>query len=128
MKRAAALLLPSSWYEGFPRVLLEAYATGLPVIASDLGSLRELVEEGKTGLRVPTGDAVALADAVRKISQSSGTRAALSEGARAAFTSKYTVAHHLAKLLAVYRGEAPPAPDEAVSPRSGSSAGKIGHW
>jgi glycosyltransferase involved in cell wall biosynthesis len=50
MQRAAYLVMPSIWYENFPRTLVEAYANGLPVIASRLGSLAELVDHGRTGL------------------------------------------------------------------------------
>src|SRR5262245_3208567 len=43
MKRATLLVVPSLWYEGFPMTIVEAYACGLPVIASDLGSLSSIV-------------------------------------------------------------------------------------
>ena len=49
MKKAAFLVLPSVNYEGFPRTVVESYARGLPVLASRLGSLAELVREGETG-------------------------------------------------------------------------------
>lgn len=57
MRGAVALVVPSLWYEGFPRVIVEAYACGLPVVASRLGSLAELVGEGQTGLLFDPGDA-----------------------------------------------------------------------
>lgn len=61
MCRAQALVMPSIWYENFPRTLVEAYACGLPVIASRLGALAELVEDGVTGLLFEPGDAADLA-------------------------------------------------------------------
>lgn len=60
MNTASALLMPSIWYEGFPMTLVEAYASGLPVIASRIGALAELVEEGVTGLLFEPGNAADL--------------------------------------------------------------------
>lgn len=50
LSRARALLVPSRWYEGQPRTILEAFAVGVPVVASRIGALPELVEDGATGL------------------------------------------------------------------------------
>ena len=50
MGRSLALVMPSLWFENFPRTLVEAYAAGLPVIASRLGAMAELVQDGVTGL------------------------------------------------------------------------------
>lgn len=61
MCRAQALVMPSLWYENFPRTLVEAFACALPVIASRIGALAELVEDGVTGLLFEPGDAADLA-------------------------------------------------------------------
>jgi glycosyltransferase involved in cell wall biosynthesis len=66
IREARALLLPSLWYEAQPRVILEAYAAGVPVLASDLGALPEAVGPD-SGLLVPPGDADAWADAVERL-------------------------------------------------------------
>jgi glycosyltransferase involved in cell wall biosynthesis len=58
---ADALVLSSAW-EGLPNVVLEAAAAGLPVVATDTGGVRELVEDRVTGLVVPHRDAWALAE------------------------------------------------------------------
>ena len=50
MRESACLLMPSIWYENFPRTLVEAFACGLPVIASRLGTLPELVQDGVNGI------------------------------------------------------------------------------
>ena len=52
---ARALLVPSRWYEGSPRAIVEALAAGVPVIASDIGGLPEHVEDGVNGLLVEPG-------------------------------------------------------------------------
>ena len=49
MKRAKLLLVPSEWYETFGMVIIEAFACGIPVFASRLGAMAELIEDGKTG-------------------------------------------------------------------------------
>ena len=64
MKRAYVLVFPSIWYEGLPLTILEAQANGLPVIASHIGSLIELVDHEVTGLRFCPGDAP---DLVRRL-------------------------------------------------------------
>ena len=50
MNKASFLVMPSEWYEGFPMALVEAFSHGLPVVASRLGSMAEIVEDGTTGL------------------------------------------------------------------------------
>lgn len=47
---SAALVMASQWYEGFPMVITEAYANGLPVIAGDVGNMSSLITHGRTGL------------------------------------------------------------------------------
>jgi glycosyltransferase involved in cell wall biosynthesis len=59
--RAKCLIMPSLWYETFGRTLIEAFATGTPVIASRLGAMAEVVSEGRTGLLFTAGDARDLA-------------------------------------------------------------------
>ena len=61
MRRAAYLVMPSLSYEAMPRPLVEAFANGLPVIASRLGSLADLVEPGRNGLLFEPGSARDLA-------------------------------------------------------------------
>jgi glycosyltransferase involved in cell wall biosynthesis len=62
---ALAVVLPSIWYENQPFSILEAFASGKPVIASDLGGMTELVAHRERGLLVKPGDPAALADALR---------------------------------------------------------------
>jgi glycosyltransferase involved in cell wall biosynthesis len=56
IRRARAVVIPSAWHEPAGRVVIEAYAAGVPVIASRVGALPELVHDGETGLLRPPGD------------------------------------------------------------------------
>src|ERR671934_2565118 len=63
-----AFAMPSIW-EGFGIVLLEAMAAGKPIVASRTATIPEVVVEGETGVLVPPGDAVALADALASLAR-----------------------------------------------------------
>ena len=66
MARTDWVVVPSTWWENAPLVVLEAQAAGLPVICSGIGGMAELVEDGVTGLHVPPGDAAALAETLTR--------------------------------------------------------------
>ena len=55
MQSASFLVLPSLWYEGFPRTIVEAFASGTPVLASRLGAMSEVIQDGVTGLLFTPG-------------------------------------------------------------------------
>ena len=61
------MVVPSTWYENTPFVVLEAFAAGVPVIASDLGGLSEVVEPDRNGLLFAAGDAAALRAAIERV-------------------------------------------------------------
>jgi glycosyltransferase involved in cell wall biosynthesis len=103
MRRATALLVPSIWYENFPMVVVEAFAAGLPVIASRLGALAEIVEDGKTGLLFDPGDAQALARVMRWAHEHPAEMAAMGRHARARFESRYTAEINYSQLSGIYR-------------------------
>ena len=64
LMRSSIAVVPSTWHEPMAQVAVEAMTLGRPVVASDVGGLRDLVEPGVTGLRVPPGDPDALATAI----------------------------------------------------------------
>lgn len=100
---AALLVLPSQWFEGFPLVLVEAYARGTPVVAARIGSLAELVVPDQTGLHFAAGDATRLAARVRELWADDARRQRLRRGARARFDAEYTAPRNLGLLLDIYR-------------------------
>ena len=103
MKDARALLFPSVWYEGFPMVLGEAYAIGLPVIASDLGSMSSLIDHGRTGLHFRPGDPEDLAAQVERIIARPSELERMRGEARGEFEAKYTAERNHRLLMDVYR-------------------------
>ena len=68
LRSARALVVPSRWYEGQPRVILEAFAAGVPVLASRIGGLPELVEDGVNGRLVDVADGHAWREAMESVS------------------------------------------------------------
>ena len=75
--------------EGMGRVILEAMARGKPVIATRVGGVPEIVEEGQTGLLVPAADAAALADAMLKMAGDRGSLEHMGRRARASVNSRF---------------------------------------
>ena len=103
MQRAEVLVLPSICYENFPLTLIEAYASGLPVIASRIGSLAELVEHGETGLLFEPGDSTGLADALQWAISHPAAMLTMGANARARYEARYTPDINYAQTLAIYR-------------------------
>jgi glycosyltransferase involved in cell wall biosynthesis len=103
MARAIALVLPSIWYETFGLVLIEAFAAGMPVIASRIGGIPDLVEDGKTGLLVQPGDAADLADKMQWALENPERMAEMGLSARQVYKTRYTPAVNFAQLIAIYR-------------------------
>lgn len=98
---AMALICPSHWYEGMPRVAVEALAVGTPIIASRLGTFPEMVEEGRTGALFEAGNGSALAAGIRNCVGYPMQRMRLH--ARRQFELKYSGEANVARLLEIYK-------------------------
>jgi glycosyltransferase involved in cell wall biosynthesis len=99
---ARGLVLPSVWYEGAPRSILEAYAAGVPVLASSVGGLPEMVTDAVTGLLFPPENSRALAAAAERLCDD-GESARLGEGAWTAWSERFTPGRALENLEHAYR-------------------------
>jgi glycosyltransferase involved in cell wall biosynthesis len=104
MSHAVALILPSIWYENFPRTLVEAFASCLPVIASRLGALADLVTEGVTGLLFEPGDSRDLAKKMLWAQQHPDQMAEMGRNARALYEAEFTAERNYQQLMAIYDG------------------------
>jgi glycosyltransferase involved in cell wall biosynthesis len=103
MKSARFLVLPSECYENFPLALVEAFACGLPVIASNLGGLAELVDDGRTGLTFRASDPDDLAEKITWAWRHEWELDQMGREARREFELKYTASANRDTLLGVYR-------------------------
>ncbi len=102
LREAAVLVAPSLCYEGCPMAVLEAFATGTPVLASDLGGLRELVSPGETGWLVNPGDAGALASALDAALADTARLRSMRRLARRVFEERYTAQANYRQLMEIY--------------------------
>ena len=107
MARAVALIMPSVWYESFPRTLVEAFACGLPVIASRLGAMAELVSDGQTGLLATAGDPDDLARIVDWAETHRAEMRVMGQNARRHYESHWTGDINHQQLVTIY--------DEAIA-------------
>jgi glycosyltransferase involved in cell wall biosynthesis len=102
LKGARALLFPTRCNEGGPRSVIEAYAAGVPVIATGLGALPEMVDHGISGLLVPPGGTDAWVEAAEALTDPD-TAVRLAEGALDRWDRLYTPQRGLRELEGAYR-------------------------
>ncbi len=102
MANAELLIVPSEWYEGFPMVIAESFACGTPVLASRIGSLEELVEEGVRGRKFSAGSPQELAEGVRRMMADEIGLRRMRVSARAYFDAHLTEQQNYAQLMKIY--------------------------
>ena len=103
MRSAAVMVFPSEWYEGMPLSLIEAFAAGLPVLASRLGAMESMIEDGRSGILVEPGDPGALAAGISRAVADPTGLAAMGRAARSAYLDTYAPEPNYARLAAIYR-------------------------
>jgi glycosyltransferase involved in cell wall biosynthesis len=103
IRAARFLVFPSQWYEGFPMTIAEAFACSVPVICSGLGSMQEIVSDGRTGLHFRAGDSEDLASKVRWAWEHSEEMEIMGQQARAEFEAKYTASRNYEMLIDIYQ-------------------------
>lgn len=116
MKDASFLVLPSECYENFPVTIVEAFATGLPVIASRTGSLAEIVRDHETGLHFRSGDSSDCAATIGWAVQHATEMRAYGQSARLEFEQKFGPQQNYSQLRAIYGLAAEHAAGAARSP------------
>jgi glycosyltransferase involved in cell wall biosynthesis len=102
MQKCKALLFPSIWYEGQPLSILEAFSTGTPVIASRLGVMTELIEDGINGYHFAAGDAADLKRCIGQFEQNITGRQAFYENARQSYLTRYSPGIHYDAVINIY--------------------------
>lgn len=88
--------------EGIPVVLMEAMASGLPVVASNLSGIPELVEDGIAGILVPPGDSQAFAEALQKLIENPDLRAKLGSNGRKKVMNEFNLQKSVAELRSLF--------------------------
>jgi len=99
----ADLFVNPSFYEGFPLSILEAMASGLPVVATSVAGVPEAVENGKTGLLVEPGDALALAEAILYLLEDHHLRVRMGKAARQRVENLFSWERVVEHLLGQYK-------------------------
>jgi len=102
MRGARFLVCPSHWFEGCPLVIVEAFACGIPVIATGHGPTAEMIDHGRTGLHVAPGNDADLAVKVEWAWTHPEEMQVMGEAARREFEAKYTAQQNYSHLMALY--------------------------
>jgi len=101
--RAADVLVQPSSADNFPLVLLEAMASGTPVIASDVGGIPEIVVDGRTGVVFPASESQALASALERMLRDDELSLSMAVAARQRVDSRFTFGRQVDAYLALYQ-------------------------
>lgn len=113
MRGAAIAVFPSKLGEGSPVAVIEAMMAGLPVVATDVGGTREIIEHGVTGWLVPPGHPEALAGCLAQILQDPAAARTVAERGRALALERFSIDGTVVCLERVYRAAVSPCSDRA---------------
>lgn len=113
---ATVAVVPSLWEEAFGLAVVEAMAAGVPLVATRTGGIPELVEDGRTGILVPPGDARALADALRLLLNHPSLRAALATHGQVAARRRFGLERAAVDLYALVASQLSTAPVPDLQP------------
>lgn len=119
-RNAAAIVVPSEWYENCPMSVLEAKAYGRPVIGARIGGIPELVRDGLDGYLFEPGDVDDLITALNRLQN--GNHSALSNATRLDARHRFSAKAHLHRLTQIYSGVRRP-PISTQSPSTWTQAG-----
>lgn len=102
MRRAVAMVVPSICYENFPLAILESFAVGTPVVASNLGSLPHIVGDEESGLLFESGDSRDLARKLSWLAAHPNEAAAMGRCGREIVETRYSARVHYERLMKIY--------------------------
>jgi glycosyltransferase involved in cell wall biosynthesis len=106
-RRAGIVVIPSLWPENFPYVVLEAMGYGVPVLASNVGGVSEIVEDGVTGRLYDPGAGEQFVSALRELALDGALRERMGHAARERIAREFTWASVGPRYLALYEELAP---------------------
>lgn len=102
VQAAAVVAVPSLWWENLPYAVIEAQSAGKAVIASRVGGIPELIDDGVDGILVPPGDSVALAGAIAALLADPDRARELGQAGARRVRDRMSVDDHVARVLAHY--------------------------
>jgi len=102
-RSAGIAVLPSSYREGIPKVLIEAAASGLPIITTDTPGCREIVKDGENGILIPPADPEALAQAIAKLLTNGELRKEMGRRGRVLAVEGFSIERVVSETMEVYR-------------------------
>ena len=102
LARCHVVCLPTAYGEGVPKILLEAAASGKPIVATEAPGCREIVRHGENGFLVPVGDAAALARALRTLIEHPEMRAEMGARSRRIAEQEFSVEQAIEATLGLY--------------------------
>jgi glycosyltransferase involved in cell wall biosynthesis len=114
MREATLLVFPSIVYENMSLTILEAFATGLPVVASNLGSMATMIRHGETGWLFTPNDPMSLREVVLSLWEQHAQLREMGKNARAEYLNHYTAERNYELLIAIY--------ERAIRDRQGGQA------
>lgn len=104
IKNATCVVCPAIWYENMPNTVIESYAYGKPVVASRVGSLAEIIDDGKTGFLFEMKNSYMLAEKLKKFIYDYDLASIMGENAREKCEKEYNVDCHFRELIPVLLG------------------------
>jgi glycosyltransferase involved in cell wall biosynthesis len=102
VRQAMCVIMPSIWFENFPYSILESFALGKPVIASNIGGMPEIVKDDKTGLLFSPGDSLALSKRIEYLQGNPSLVEAMGKTARTMVETRFDQETHYRQLIEVY--------------------------
>lgn len=102
IKTSRFVLVPSEWYEHFPMIIIESFSCARPVLASNIGSLKEIITSGENGILFEPGDFRDLADQAARLWRHKDLTKKLARNARKCYEAKYTEELNYRQLIGIY--------------------------
>ncbi len=101
---AAFMIVPSEWWENAPLTILEAFASGIPVLGANIGGIPEMVRHGETGLLFEPRSYIDLREKAIRLFENPELAKALGENSRRIAMNEYSPEIHVERILSIYRG------------------------